>query len=347
MLNSYIELIISLIVIYALLSTLVSLMNELYRSVIRDRGRMLFSYVRRMMRDEKNVDLAYLTFRHPLIDNARHNDQHRPAYIDPKLFATALIQTVGDLSVDYSYTLNKNGNYDKKETRDENPLNRFIAGVKTMKHSSLRSTLLGMAERAQMDNLKPYDVLEAQIIDWFNNQMSTLSTHYKTRQRKSLLFFGFVVTIFLNIDSIYLVHELRNDPQMRLSITSKADEIQNNYSGLVEEITKNEMLNNPSDTVKFNSGIKNTIAKLKNVNEEVKLLELPIGYSRYSAPVSWFFANSEENQDAYDKLRNNPGFLSIVLYLAGLIISAFSLSLGAPFWFDMLNKTVNLKGGGK
>ena len=33
--------------------------------------------------------------------------------------------------------------------------------------------------------------------------------------------------------------------------------------------------------------------------------------------------------------------------LAGLLVTAGALSLGAPFWFDLLNKLVNLRAAGK
>jgi hypothetical protein len=35
-----------------------------------------------------------------------------------------------------------------------------------------------------------------------------------------------------------------------------------------------------------------------------------------------------------------------LLKLFGLGISAFALSFGAPFWFETLNKVVNLRGAG-
>ena len=33
--------------------------------------------------------------------------------------------------------------------------------------------------------------------------------------------------------------------------------------------------------------------------------------------------------------------------LFGFILTAFAISLGAPFWFDMLNKLVNIRGNEK
>ncbi|WP_276484161.1 hypothetical protein [Paraflavitalea pollutisoli] len=61
----------------------------------------------------------------------------------------------------------------------------------------------------------------------------------------------------------------------------------------------------------------------------------------------------------YDSLANLPstvpGYFTTHLkfngwnffyYVAGILITAFSLSAGAPFWFDMLMKVVNLRRAG-
>lgn len=344
MLNSYIELILSLVVIFALLSVLVSLLNELYRNIIRDRGKMLYNYVQKMFKDEKNVDLAYLTFRHPLINNARHDDSSRPSYIEPKLFAAAFVQTVGDLSSDLHFKRTADSVELVEQPHDPDPLKRFIEGVNTMHHTPLKKTLLSMAERAQMDE-HPHLHLENQIIEWFNNQMRILSMNYKGKQRKSLLFFGIVVTLFLNIDSLYLVHELRNDDQLRLRLTSQASEIEAKYTDLVKSFEKNLEFKTASDSTVTMNEIKSTLTQLKKVKGEVNALELPIGYSKKAVPLVWFYAKELPAAATYADVRNYPGFLSIVFYLLGLAISAFSLSMGAPFWFDLLNKLIRFRGG--
>ena len=33
--------------------------------------------------------------------------------------------------------------------------------------------------------------------------------------------------------------------------------------------------------------------------------------------------------------------------LIGLLLTTFAISLGAPFWFDILNKVINLRSSGK
>jgi hypothetical protein len=346
MFSNYLELILGLVVIFALLSVLVSLLNELYRNFTRDRGKMMYAYVRKMLADEHNLDITYLIFRHPLIDNSRKNDAHRPAFIEPKIFATAFIQTIGDLSTDVTYTHNSDGVYTPVETRDADPLRRFHASVNKMNAGPLKRTLLGMAERAGLDPKDQYLALENEIIEWFNFQMKILTGEYQNKQRKSLLFFGFAITLFLNVDSLHLVHELRNDPALRTELNAKAQSISEEYKGVVEELKKaDEYGFSGNDEALMNKALTIT-SELKAVNNKIENMELPVGYSRNSAPLSWF-CRDKNLETAYEIRRNKPTFMGVVFYVLGIIISGFSLSLGAPFWFDVLNKLVNLKRGGK
>ena len=58
---------------------------------------------------------------------------------------------------------------------------------------------------------------------------------------------------------------------------------------------------------------------------EVKSLGLPLGWSEATSPHS---------------------FWSVLGKILGLLVTAFALSLGAPFWFDLLGKVANLRGAG-
>jgi hypothetical protein len=72
-----------------------------------------------------------------------------------------------------------------------------------------------------------------------------------------------------------------------------------------------------------NTDPKKTIEEVVQMSETLKL---PIGWSDARWPVSVL------------------GYLSKFF---GLVVTALALSLGAPFWFDMLNKVINLRSSGK
>jgi hypothetical protein len=66
-----------------------------------------------------------------------------------------------------------------------------------------------------------------------------------------------------------------------------------------------------------------TARPIKDVVETISTLSLPIGWSEFPKPDQW------------------P-----TIFL-GWLITAFAVSLGAPFWFDLLNKFINVRASGK
>jgi hypothetical protein len=62
---------------------------------------------------------------------------------------------------------------------------------------------------------------------------------------------------------------------------------------------------------------------IKEAVEAISTVSLPIGWSEFPKPDQW------------------P-----IIFL-GWLITAFAVSLGAPFWFDLLNKFINVRASGK
>jgi hypothetical protein len=93
----------------------------------------------------------------------------------------------------------------------------------------------------------------------------------------------------------------------------------------------------------------------------VSELDIPIGWSSDAAPISWTHCEEVRKKNlailktaksqalaTYINNRNNDcSGWSIPKYLIGIIISGVSLSFGAPFWFDILAKFVNIRRSGK
>jgi len=70
------------------------------------------------------------------------------------------------------------------------------------------------------------------------------------------------------------------------------------------------------------------VGELNELLEKVDAANLPIGWTK----AQW------------DQTLETPG--AILTKLLGFLISIFAISLGGPFWFQVLNKMVNLKSGG-
>ena len=72
---------------------------------------------------------------------------------------------------------------------------------------------------------------------------------------------------------------------------------------------------------------KSQFGKLKNEDETVRVL--PIGWQNFP----------EEG--------TSISFATVLAKVVGLILTSLAVSLGAPFWFDLLSKFMNVRGTGQ
>jgi hypothetical protein len=151
--------------------------------------------------------------------------------------------------------------------------------------------------------------LQANVEQWFNDAMDRVGGWYKRWTQKILLVIALIVVFAANADTFTLANRFMRDNALRASIVSAAEQtIQNNAA-------------NP--------------AARQNLLEDAKKLNLPLG---------WMCAEGDPYKcDQVPSASDIGGWL---LKVIGLLISAFAVSMGAPFWFDTLSKFVNLRGAG-
>jgi len=143
--------------------------------------------------------------------------------------------------------------------------------------------------------------------DWFDAAMSSVGGAYKRRAHLIVAVLAVVVTATTNADSLAIARSLWTQPLLRSAIAQTASEWSKQNpptSGL------------PSAPV---DAWKNANQKLANAFAEVSALNLPLGW------------------------QHSPGPGEIPGKVFGLLFTMIAVSLGAPFWFDLLNKLVNLR----
>jgi hypothetical protein len=148
---------------------------------------------------------------------------------------------------------------------------------------------------------------------WFNDAMDRVSGWYKRKAELITLALGLFISILLNADTLMLANVLAINPTLRASVVAAAER-------RVERPIPAE-----SDT---------PLTQASELQAELKQLNLPIGWLRQS-----------ENQEEPQEVPDNPTtwFYKIV----GLLFTSIAVSLGAPFWFDLLERFVNLRGAGR
>lgn len=138
---------------------------------------------------------------------------------------------------------------------------------------------------------------------WYNNAMDRLSDWFKRRAQGILFAIGLILSFGMNANTITIVTDLyKNDTKRQVLVAE------------IESTVKQKGLDSLSAHRAY--------AKLDSMN-------VIAGWSR-----GW------TGSLAYGKPKDLPLCLSFLLSLLGWSITAFAVTLGAPFWFDMLNKII-------
>jgi hypothetical protein len=133
---------------------------------------------------------------------------------------------------------------------------------------------------------------------WFNSSMDRISGWYKRRTQTIILFLGLVITIAVNADTVTIVNSLSQDAALRGALVATAG-----------EYAKTQ----PQENTAAEDRVTKTI-------DQIKALGLPVGWDR-------------------NDVRTIPGnFGGWLLKVFGWLLTAAAITLGAPFWFDLLNK---------
>jgi hypothetical protein len=319
--------IICIVLIFALLSLLVSTLTEAINAYFQERGQLLFETIGRILADGLNTNFGHLLYSHPLVDNLKKDPNSLPQYIDADTFTKALIDVVSNSARLYHWEGGKL--VPDPDTRDA--FARFQAGITQMEHTPLKLFFLNMLDRAQQTGQsKPLDALIQELTTWYNQQMDRVSGWYKVWIRKRLFWVGLIVAIALNADSIHIFQTIYRSPDLRARIEPIAERVADRYAAEQAEP-------NTTDTT-----LRGRLIQMRGQIDSINALGIPVGWGRSRPPFSYFHPPAVPANDYFGHYPE-PGRWNVLFYLLGLLITAFSLSAGAPFWFDLLLKLVNLR----
>jgi len=173
---------------------------------------------------------------------------------------------------------------------------------------------------------------------WFDDSMDRVSGVFKRYSQTMALLIGFMVALLLNVDSINLTLYLWREPAVRQVLAQNAANF---------EIPQQELEANPAEA-------------LQNFTDQFTGLSLPVGWvinDSTGAAISdincKLFPGEKQafgipvlgtNKCVAPPQSNNQN--NILLKLIGIFITAMAARQGAPFWFDLLKRAVNLRGTG-
>lgn len=371
--------VVCLILAYALLSLLVSTVTEMVNSYFNERGRQLYKVISKLFDDGINVNFGQLMYNHPMLANLKKDINTLPQYISNPMFSQVLMDVVGNYARVYQFNADQQAIQMQETVPD--PFDRFLAGVRKMEHTDLKLLLLNMAEKslslAGTDPSRRLENLDSQIQQWYGDQMDRVSGWFKDLMRGRVRLIALLVTLALNVNSIALFEGLYRSPQLQSQLYPIAAQLADNYAKQASDTTLSaqqkelkalylthlrqgnaDSLFGPAQNVLRDLGRLDSLAGIRDSQRtanfqqlsdqlgDIAGLGLPLGWRRNLAPLNW---SGNAATVSHQSLSQKTWILlgRIGLYALGLAITAFSISVGAPFWFDMLLKLVNIRRAGK
>ncbi|HXP75727.1 MAG TPA: hypothetical protein VN823_16415 [Stellaceae bacterium] len=305
--NSFIDMAIGVVLMYLVLSVVCTAVNEALATVFKWRAKTLAAGVRALVDDPA---VYALLFDHGVLAGPSAVAQQRgiPAFLGRLL---GWLHDPGP-----SYIDSRNFAVALLDCLDPDKPLPGISDVKRAASdlqapSNIKDVLLTVTTRAGDDITKARDDLAR----WFDTAMDRLSGVYK----RKLQLWGFIVaallTAALNADTVTVARALWLDAGLRdqvaaLASTSVASAPQSGNSSIGDLAHRAE----------------------QNVQDLEAVRAFPLG---------WTGSLGRPDKGWNETL---AGWCMKVL---GLAITAFALTLGAPFWFDALSSFVRLRGSGE
>ncbi len=334
MLFSIIQIIIAIVLIYFVFSVIVYVISEWIAGFLELRGLNLRHAIHEVFNDNLNKDFGSLLYSHPQVENLKRNSDKLPSYIPSRNIAIGLIHIVSKEANPYLYKVNESDGTLERLQQEQNSqfpdaFEQFKNGLSTLNESHFKTLLINLVQHTT-DLPTLTKILE----NWYDNYMERVTGWYKNRIRKIILIIAVFVTIAFNVDSIYIINQLAVDPNLQARMNDNAVQIvsdsvyqktieQNLATDLkaVEDLYQgSEYIRIARDSV-IQAHLKARQAQLSIIKQDLASWDLPIGW--------------------HIQRNNNP-----LLMLLGWFISALALTAGAPFWFDLLKKLVNVRYNG-
>jgi hypothetical protein len=179
---------------------------------------------------------------------------------------------------------------------------------------------------------------------WFNDAMQRLSGTYKRRAELFAFIIGFIIALLLNVDSINVATSLWREPTLRQTILAQAQSYTLPAASQAGADTASPLQNIPAlktELQALNIPFGWTFASFDTNGRQCSLLP-------FQASQIWGIPGTDsQGQPVCKRFSNLPtDFISWLIKLMGLVMTGLATTQGAPFWFDILGKLVNVRGTG-
>lgn len=337
MLNSEtLEVGIGMVFLFLMMSLICTALQEWLEGIFKWRAMDLERGVRTLLDDKDGSTTSFL-YRHPLVYSlfqGRYDPAHLvssatlsgtdaqhvrlrarrnlPSYIPSSSFAMAFLDLVGRGPVSDAQGDEQDANHAPLTVA----LLRERAAALSSPH--LRRVMLSAIDHCggNMDKLRTH------IQDWFDGTMNRAGGWYKRRTQAVLFMLGILMACTLNVDSLHVMQRLTADKAFRDVVVKQAG------SASAPDANKAAP----------------ALERFSDARNVIDSVGMPVGWRAVSdgRTLPWVPRQlcTNELKACVTGADEMYGWFRV---FAGWLVTALSVMLGAPFWFDTLNKLMVIR----
>ena len=326
-----VDLVIGMIFVFFMLSIISSSVVEMLLTVAKARSKLLAEWLYSIFDKQMQVGDHKEPLGQAIMDHCSitvlSGKGKSPSYIDAKNFTSALLEKI---------TFDPN-NPDSIAC----DLNTFLSKIQQsdMLSIELKRVLLNYAYEARDKyrqvsdkTVSEVEMFRSKIENWYDTSMDRLSGDLKRRYSRPFTFIvASIVVLLMNADSINIAQYMYSNPEARAQLAAQAYKAADDSAAIFNQKLASLKSANDTTVTQLESTMQDGLADIRDAKAAVAE-NLPFGWE-----MSYFKTN-------YNHF--GSGILALLSKLTGLIATVFAIMLGAPFWFDLLNKVANLRGTG-
>jgi hypothetical protein len=358
--SATLDLAVGMVFVFLMLSLVVSAVREAIEARLKARAKHLAHGMLELLGDEQLVEALY---RHPLI-SALYNGQYdpkvvhyrglkffswipavvgsyfraptnMPSYIPSRTFALALVDLArtGKLDVAPPNAAPNPAGVPGPATGGGNAMPMSIYGLRAALARSRGTLPTGVLAALAPVGDDVEQALDA-IQKWYDSAMDRVSGWFKRDTQHILFWLGVIVAISLHVDTIYLAKFLAANPDARQRLAESAEQTAAD-SGMTRAVDALRAPHKAPQPAPAGS-LEPTPAELEAALREadVKVADAIHAVADLNLPIGW--THTRWNDFRVFDMRS-------LLTVFGWLITAFGVSFGAPFWFDLLNKMMVIR----
>ncbi|MET0534703.1 MAG: hypothetical protein ABW171_10810 [Steroidobacter sp.] len=310
--STMLDVAIGIVFVFVLVGTVCSAIREIIEARLKTRAAYLEQGIRELLHDREGKGLARSFFNHPLIyslyPGAYTGPGNNTNAVRPKVFASGGLLP--------SYIPARSFAMALLDIAAKGPVTDEVSSDPSAPALSLESVRASVAKLknppvqrallAAIDSAQgDLDRARTNIEAWFDSSMDRVSGWYKRSTQWIIFTIALVLSVGLNIDTLAIADYLYRNDSAREAVVALAGNAEEN--GTRASVT------------------------YQYAATQLQSLSLPIGWSgNWRRPP-------QATDTWYEKTWSFTG------PALGWLITAFAATLGAPFWFDLLNKMMVIR----